>query len=163
MSKKGFLFGLAVGASAIAAVATKLSDEKKAELAAKAQAGLAAFKDRAIDYAFYANDATADFRDVASEEFEEAKRKVADFAEQYQATKGAGDETFTSSLDRATDSLRTELAQVEDEQDADDDEGDIVIDGSAAFSDATSAASEADSATSAADSAADSATTDSEA
>ncbi|BDZ31284.1 YtxH domain-containing protein [Lactiplantibacillus sp. WILCCON 0030] len=167
MSKKGFLFGLVVGGAAIVTVAMKMDDDKKAELKAKAQQGLADFKDRAIDYAFYANDAAEDFKEEAGKQFADAKSKVADFADQYQTAKSEDGEGFSSSLDQATDSLRSELARVEAEGDDDDadDSDDIVIDSSAAFKaetdsadndSATSADSEAaTSATSAADSADD--------
>ena len=131
MSKKGFLFGLALGGAAIATIAMKMDDDKKAELKAKAQQGLADFKDRAIDYAFYANDAAADFKEEAGKQFEDAKGKVADFADQYQAAKEADGGSFSSSLDQATDSLRSELAKVEDDQGDEDD--DILIDSAAAF------------------------------
>lgn len=143
MSKKGFLFGLALGGAAIATIAMKMDDDKKAELKAKAQQGLAVFKDRAIDYAFYANDAAADFKEEAGKQFEDAKGKVADFADQYQAAKEADGGSFSSSLDQATDSLRSELAKVEDDQGDEDD--DILIDSAAAFGtdEATTTASEA--------------------
>jgi len=133
MSKKGFLFGLAVGGAVIATIANKMDAENKAELKAKAQQGLADFKDRAIDYAFYANDAAEDFKVEASKHFEDAKEKVGDFADQYQAAKETDGGSFSSSLDQATDSLRSELAKVEDDQGDDDD---IVIDSAAAFGDA---------------------------
>ncbi|MFC6181107.1 YtxH domain-containing protein [Lactiplantibacillus daowaiensis] len=142
MSKKAFLFGLALGGVAIARVSMKMDDDKKAELKAKAQQGLADFKDRAIDYAFYANDAAEDFKEEAGKQFEFAKDKVADFADQYQAAKDEGGASFGSSLDEATDSLRSELAKVE----ADDDNvnDDIVIDSAEAFGTDTSADSETD-------------------
>jgi len=163
MSKKGFLFGLALGGAAIVTVAMKMDDDKKAELKAKAQQGLADFKDRAIDYAFYANDAAEDFKDEASKQFADAKSKVADFADQYQAAKSEDGESFSSSLDQATDSLRSELARVEAESDDEDDSDDIVIDSAAAFDNAEtsvapSAESEAESTTDAATSEADAAT-----
>jgi len=165
MSKKGFLFGLALGGAAIVTVAMKMDDDKKAELKAKAQQGLADFKDRAIDYAFYANDAAEDFKEEAGKQFADAKSKVADFADQYQAAKSEDGESFSSSLDQATDSLRSELARVEADGDDDeeDDSDDIVIDSAAAFdndetseaTDTDSAAETTDSAASEADSAAD--------
>ena len=133
MSKKGFLFGLALGGAAIATVAMKMDEDKKAELKARAQQGIADFKDRAIDYAFYANDYAEDFKEEAGKQFEDAKSKVADFADQYQAAKDAGGESFGSSLDQATDSLRSELARVEADEDVDNVNDDIVIDSAAAF------------------------------
>ncbi|RRK11094.1 YtxH domain-containing protein [Lactiplantibacillus garii] len=132
MSKKGFLFGLAVGGAVIATIANKMDADKKAELKAKAQQGIADFKDRAIDYAFYANDAAEDFKADASKYFEDAKGKVSEFADQYQAAKETDGGNFSSNLDQATDSLRSELAKVEDDQ---GDEDDIVIDSAAAFGD----------------------------
>lgn len=149
MSKKGFLFGLALGGAAIVTVAMKMDDEKKAELKAKAQQGLADFKDRAIDYAFYANDAAEDFKEEAGKQFADAKSKVSDFADQYQAAKSEDGENFSSSLDQATDSLRSELARVEAEGEDEDNSDDIVIDSAAAFdngetAEADSAADEAD-------------------
>jgi len=149
MSKKGFLFGLALGGAAIVTVAMKMDDEKKAELKAKAQQGLADFKDRAIDYAFYANDAAEDFKEEAGKQFADAKSKVSDLADQYQAAKSEDGENFSSSLDQATDSLRSELARVEAEGEDEDNSDDIVIDSAAAFdngetSEADSAADEAD-------------------
>ena len=66
MSKKGFLLGVVLGGAAIATAVMKMDDDKKAELKAKAQQGIADFKDRAIDYAFYANDSSSDFAGVAS-------------------------------------------------------------------------------------------------
>ncbi|WP_265478465.1 YtxH domain-containing protein [Lactiplantibacillus plantarum] len=126
MSKKGFLLGVVLGGAAIATAVMKMDDDKKAELKAKAQQGIADFKNRAIDYAFYANDAAEDFKVEAGQQFEDTKRKVADFADQYQAAKQETGESFGSSLDQATDSLRSELAKVEDDED-------IVIDGGAAY------------------------------
>ncbi|ATI71767.1 YtxH domain-containing protein [Lactiplantibacillus plantarum] len=126
MSKKGFLLGVVLGGAAIATAVMKMDDDKKAELKAKAQQGIADFKNRAIDYAFYANDAAEDFKAEAGQQFEDTKRKVADFADQYQAAKQETGESFGSSLDQATDSLRSELAKVEDDED-------IVIDGGAAY------------------------------
>lgn len=126
MSKKGFLLGVVLGGAAIATAVMKMDDDKKAELKAKAQQGIADFKNRAIDYAFYANDAAEDFKAKAGQQFEDTKRKVADFADQYQAAKQETGESFGSSLDQATDSLRSELAKVEDDED-------IVIDGGAAY------------------------------
>ncbi|AUI78314.1 YtxH domain-containing protein [Lactiplantibacillus pentosus] len=160
MSKKGFLLGLIVGGAALATAVKRLDDDKKAELKAKAQQGIADFKDRAIDYAFYANDAAEDFKAEAGQQFEDAKQKVADFADQYQAAKQETGATYGSSLDQATDSLRSELAKVEDD---DPDEQDIVIDGGAAYQDASqssSASDETSEATSEADSAATDASTD---
>lgn len=133
MSKKGFLFGLVLGGAAIVTVAMKMDDDKKAALKVKAQQGLADFKDRAIDYAFYANDAAEDFKEEAGKQFADAKSKVADFADQYQAAKSEDGESFSSNLDQATDSLRSELARVEAEGDDEDDSDDIVIDSAAAF------------------------------
>lgn len=126
MSKKGFLLGVVLGGAAIATAVMKMDDDKKAELKAKAQQGIVDFKDRAIDYAFYANDAAEDFKAEAGQQFEDTKRKVADFADQYQAAKQETGESFGLSLDQATDSLRSELAKVEDDED-------IVIDGGAAY------------------------------
>ncbi|MCK8472365.1 YtxH domain-containing protein [Lactiplantibacillus plantarum] len=126
MSKKGFLLVVVLGGAAIATAVMKMDDDKKAELKAKAQQGIADFKNRAIDYAFYANDAAEDFKAEAGQQFEDTKRKVADFADQYQAAKQETGESFGSSLDQATDSLRSELAKVEDDED-------IVIDGGAAY------------------------------
>ncbi|MCJ2383909.1 YtxH domain-containing protein [Lactiplantibacillus plantarum] len=126
MSKKGFLLGVVLGGAAIATAVMKMDDDKKAELKAKAQQEIADFKNRAIDYAFYANDAAEDFKAEAGQQFEDTKRKVADFADQYQAAKQETGESFGSSLDQATDSLRSELAKVEDDED-------IVIDGGAAY------------------------------
>ena len=68
MSKKGFLLGVVLGGAAIATAVMKMDDDKKAELKAKAQQGLADFKNRAIDYAFYANDAAEDFKAEAGQE-----------------------------------------------------------------------------------------------
>lgn len=130
MSKKGFLLGVVLGGAAIATAVMKMDDDKKAELKAKAQQGIADFKNRAIDYAFYANDAAEDFKAEAGQQFEDTKRKVADFADQYQAAKQETGESFGSSLDQATDSLRSELAKVEDDE---GDDEDIVIDGGAAY------------------------------
>ncbi|MFW6815778.1 YtxH domain-containing protein [Lactiplantibacillus plantarum] len=130
MSKKGFLLGVVLGGAAIATAVMKMDDDKKAELKAKAQQEIADFKDRAIDYAFYANDAAEDFKAEAGQQFEDTKRKVADFADQYQAAKQETGESFGSSLDQATDSLRSELAKVEDDE---GDDEDIVIDGGAAY------------------------------
>lgn len=163
MSKKGFLLGLALGGAAIVTVAMKMDDDKKAELKAKAQRGLAEFKDRAIDYAFYANDAAEDFKSVAGQQFEDAKSKVADMADQYQTAKQSDGPDYGSSLDQATDSLRSELARVEAEAEPADD--DIVIDSAAAFGEdvpesADSAATTPDSAASDTDSDATSATDD---
>ena len=118
MSKKGFLLGVVLGGAAIATAVMKMDDDKKAELKAKAQQGMADFKDRAIDKA------------EAGQQFEDTKRKVADFADQYQAAKQETGESFGSSLDQATDSLRSELAKVEDDE---GDDEDIVIDGGAAY------------------------------
>jgi len=132
MSKKGFLLGVVLGGAAIATAVTKLDDEQKAALKAKAQQGFADLKDRAIDYAFYANDAAEDFKVEASQQFADAKDKVADFADQYQAAKGETAD-FGSSLDQATDSLRSELAKVSADEEADED---IVIDGGAAYNEA---------------------------
>ncbi|WP_234002772.1 YtxH domain-containing protein [Lactobacillus sp. CBA3605] len=137
MSKKGFLFGLVLGGAAITTAVMKLDADKKAALKERAQQGVADFKDRAIDYAFYANDVAADFKDEASQQFADAKQKVADFADQYQATKGEAGESFSSSLDQATDSLRSELARVE--ADSTDTNDDIVIDSAAAFGDSADA------------------------
>jgi len=145
MSKKGFLLGVMIGGAAIATAINKMDDEKKADLKAKAQQGFADLKDRAIDYAFYANDAAEDFKVEASQQFADAKDKVADFADQYQAAKGETAD-FGSSLDQATDSLRSELANVSEDEDGNDD---IVIDGGEAYKDAEAAttADDADKAT----------------
>lgn len=143
MSKKGFLFGLAVGGAAIVTLAMKMDDEKKAELKAKAQRGIAEFKDRAIDYAFYANDAAEDFKTEASQHFAEAKDKVSDLADQYQTAKSDGD-SFGSNLDAATDSLRSELEKVEDDE---SDQDDIVIDSADAFEDSDAETPASDAAT----------------
>jgi len=131
MSKKAFLIGLALGGAVIARAAMKMDEDKKAELKQRAQQGLADFKDRAIDYAFYANDAAEDFKEEASKQFTAAKDKVANLADQYQAAKDEGGDSFGSNLDEATDSLRSELARVE--ADSDDANDDIVIDSAAAF------------------------------
>jgi len=150
MSKKAFLVGLALGGAVIARVAMKMDDGKKADLKQRAQQGLADFKDRAIDYAFYANDAAEDFKEEAGKQFAAAKDKVADIADQYQAAKDEGGDSFSSNLDEATDSLRSELAQVEAD-DADNANDDIVIDSAAAFGADDSADSEASTEDSAAD------------
>ena len=140
MSKKGFLLGVVLGGAAIATAVMKMDDDKKATLKAKAQQGIADFKDRAIDYAFYAADASEDFKAEAGQQYEDAKRKVADFADQYQAAKQETGASFGSSLDQATDSLRSELTKVEDDEANDPD---IVIDGGAAYQDAAQATTSA--------------------
>lgn len=109
------LFAGALGAGLYAAY-QKLDEEKKDRLKREARDKADELRDRAVDYAFYANDAVSDLKDVIRDEMENTKGTVNDAKSQF-ADKAKG---FTSSKP-------DELEKIDDDQD------DIVVDAKDAF------------------------------
>ncbi|GAA3187829.1 YtxH domain-containing protein [Lentilactobacillus kefiri] len=111
------LFAGALGAGLYAAY-QKLDEAKKAEIKRNARDKADELRDRAVDYAFYANDAVSDLKDVIHDEMENTKGTVSDAKSQF-ADKAKG---FTSK-------------QSDDDVDDQDDQDDIVVDAKDAFQD----------------------------
>ncbi|MBW1605772.1 YtxH domain-containing protein [Lactobacillus sp. Sy-1] len=130
MSKKaGFGFGLFLGLTGAAAYFAfkRLDPAKQKELVTKANNAAHDLKDRAVDYAFYANDALSDAReslgkktsevtDNAKQAFNSATDKINDRFNE--ATDDDNDESNTTQFHTAADRLRDELHNTsEDAQD----------------------------------------------
>lgn len=119
MGKK-LAFGLFAGAlgAGLYAAYQKLDEAKKAQLKRDARQKADELRDRAVDYAFYANDAVSDLKDVIHDEM--------------QNTKGTVNDAKTQFADKAK-SFGTD--QAADDDDADDNQDDIVVDAKDAFQD----------------------------
>ncbi|KRK89144.1 hypothetical protein FD17_GL001631 [Lentilactobacillus sunkii DSM 19904] len=107
------LFAGALGAGLYAAY-QKLDEAKKDQLKRDARQKADEFRDRAVDYAFYANDAVSDLKDVIRDEMENTKGTVNDAKAQF-ADKA---KSFNSS---------------QPDDDVEDDQDDIVVDAKDAF------------------------------
>ncbi|MHA8110929.1 hypothetical protein ACYATP_05475 [Lactobacillaceae bacterium Melli_B4] len=140
MSKKaGFGFGVFLGVTGAAAYFAfkRLSPAKQKEIIKKVNDTAHDLKDRAVDYAFYANDAISDTKEVlgkkTSEVSDSAKQAFNDASDKFndhfqKKTDDDNDESNTTQFHTAADRLRDELGDTsEDAQD------DIVVNGDDVF------------------------------
>lgn len=121
MGKKlvGGLFAGLLGAGLYAAY-QKMDENRKRQLKRDLREKTDELRDRAVDYAFYANDAVSDFKDAFKDQMDSAKDNVKD------ASTGFADKA--KSFQTAKDSDDTDNAA---EQRADQD--DIIVDARDAF------------------------------
>lgn len=123
MGKKfGFLLGLLAGGAAAHVAYRQLDDAQKEQLKADLQDKVDIAKDRAVDYAFYASDAWADFKETFAEQSESVSDKVKSATAQFE------NQHFSKSAEAdqvPSEDLRSELADVATA--ADDDSDDIVL------------------------------------
>lgn len=118
MGKKivsGLVAGL-LGAGLYAAY-QKLDENKKNQLKRNLREKTDEVRDRAVDYAFYANDAVSDFKDVIKDELNNAKGTVKDAGSQFT------EKATTSKSQRGADDLNESAPQQDD----------IVVDAREAF------------------------------
>lgn len=122
MGKKfGFLLGLLAGGAAAHVAYHRLDDAQKEQLKEDLQDKVDIAKDRAVDYAFYASDAWADFKETFAEQSESVSDKLKTATAQFE-------NQHFSKMDDAeapSEDLRSELADVATA--ADDDSDDIVL------------------------------------
>lgn len=77
MGKKlGLFLGLFAGAAAAHVAYRQLNDDQKARLTEAVEKQVANFKNRAVDYVFYANDAWVDFKEAFKEQSDEMSQRV---------------------------------------------------------------------------------------
>lgn len=122
MGKKfGFLLGLLAGGAAAHVAYRRLDDAQKEQLKEDLQDKVDIAKDRAVDYAFYASDAWADFKETFAEQSESVSDKLKTATAQFE------NQHFSKADDDEAPSgdLRSELADVATA--ADDDSDDIVL------------------------------------
>jgi gas vesicle protein len=103
MGKKlvGGLFAGLLGAGLYAAY-QKLDEDKKNRMKKNLREKSDELRDRAVDYAFYANDAMNDFKDVIKDEMNNAKDNVKDASSKFSEKAKSFDDTDTPQSDQPT-------------------------------------------------------------